>query len=141
MVLRGRRSQNKGIFNYRQDSEMSFFSVDQLVWVDETGCDKKSDIHKAGYALNGISPEYHRKLVKGKRLSSVAAISIDGVIAVDFTHDSMNAKFFYEDHSFQTCFHLMGKIQSQWSSWITAQSIMQTTSNSSFMMQVYSTTV
>ena len=77
-------------------AEMSFFSVDQLVWVDETGCNKKSAIRKAGYALKGITPEYHRKLVKSKRLSSVAAISIDGVIAVDFSHDSMNAEFFYE---------------------------------------------
>ena len=77
-------------------AEMSFFSVDQLVWVDETGCDKKSAIRKAGYALRGITPEYHRKLVKGRRLSSVAAIAVDGVVAVDFTHNSMNAEFFYE---------------------------------------------
>lgn len=59
------------------------------MWVDETGCDKKS-------AIKGITPEYHRKLGKGKRLFSVAAISVDGVIAADFTHDSMNAEFFYE---------------------------------------------
>lgn len=26
----------------------------------------------------------------------MAAISVDGVIAADFTHDSMNADFFYE---------------------------------------------
>ena len=67
--------------------------MDQLVWVDETGCDKKSAIHKAGYALKGVTPEYHRKLVKGKRLSSVAAISVDGVVAVDFTLDSIKAEF------------------------------------------------
>ena len=34
--------------------------------------------------------------MKGRRLSSVAAIAVDGVVAVDFTHDSMNAEFFYE---------------------------------------------
>ena len=61
---------------------MSFFAVDQLVWVDETGCDKKSAIRKAGYALKGITPEYHRMLARGKRLSCVA---IDGVLAADFT--------------------------------------------------------
>ena len=33
---------------------------------------------------------------EGERLSSVAAVSVDGVIAVDFTHDSMNPEFFYE---------------------------------------------
>ena len=55
------------------------------VWVDEAGCGKKSAIHKAGYAQEGVTPEYHQKLVKGKRLSSVAAIPVDGVVAVDFT--------------------------------------------------------
>ena len=77
-------------------AEMCFFSIDKFVWIDETGCDKKSAIRKAGYGLRGITPEYHRKLAKGKRLSSVAAISVEGVIAVDFTHDSVNAEHFYD---------------------------------------------
>ena len=116
-------------------AEMSFFSV---VWVDETGCDKKSAIRKAGYALRGITPEYHRKLVKGRRLSSVAAIAVDGVVAVDFTHDSMNASMsLLEDHSFQTSFRLMARIPSQLSSWTTAQYIMWTVLNNSFVMQAY----
>ena len=36
-------------------AEMSFFNVDQLVWLDETGCDRR-DIRKMGYALNGERP-------------------------------------------------------------------------------------
>ena len=58
-------------------AEMSFLSVDQLVWVDETRCDRKSAISKGGYALKSITPG------KCKRLSSVAAISVDGVTAAD----------------------------------------------------------
>lgn len=97
MIFGGQVAQQRCIkLQARFRAEMSFFSVDQLVWVDETGCDKKSAIRKAGYALKGITPECHRKLVKGKRLSSMAAISVDGVIAADFMHDSMNAEFFYE---------------------------------------------
>ena len=34
-------------------------------------------------------------LVRGKRVSSVAALSVDGIIAVEYTDVSMNADFFY----------------------------------------------
>ena len=52
----------------------------------------------------------------------------------------MNAEFFYEfaRGSLIPNSHLMGKMQSQWSSWTTAQSITWTMLNSCFMMQIYS---
>lgn len=37
-------------------AEMSFFSLHQLVWVDETGCDARNHIHKTGYAFRGQTP-------------------------------------------------------------------------------------
>ena len=36
-----------------------------FVWVDETGCDCSDQIHKFGYALKGLTPVYHRLLVRG----------------------------------------------------------------------------
>ena len=57
---------------------------------------KKSGIRKAGYGLKGITPEYHRLLARGRRVSAVAAISADGVVSADFTHDTMNADFFFD---------------------------------------------
>ena len=46
--------------------------------------------------LSKVSPEYHQMLARGKRLSCVAAISVNGVLAADFTQDSMIADFFHE---------------------------------------------
>ena len=34
-------------------AEISFFSVHRLVWVDETGCDRRDFVRKMGYALSG----------------------------------------------------------------------------------------
>lgn len=54
-------------------AEMTWFSVDKIVWLDETGSDKKTTIRKFGHSLRGTTPERSRLLVKGKRFSSVAA--------------------------------------------------------------------
>ena len=63
---------------YRGDfmAEMDFFDISQIVWLDETGSDKRDNIRKFGYSLKGQRPVYHRLLHRGKRISAVAAICI-----------------------------------------------------------------
>ena len=77
-------------------AETCCFSADKFVWLDETGCDKKTAIRKSGYGLRGVTPEYHRLLAKGKRISTVAALSVDGIIAAEYTDSSMNADVFHD---------------------------------------------
>ena len=31
--------------------EMDFFNIDQLVWLDKTGCDRRDYVRKMGYAM------------------------------------------------------------------------------------------
>ena len=36
------------------------FSADKFVWIDKSGCDKRDQIRKLGYALQGERPVYNR---------------------------------------------------------------------------------
>ena len=61
-----------------------------FVFVDESGTDKLPSLRKYGYSLKGTRAVTVKKLVKGQRLSAIAAISIDGVIDVDIASNSVN---------------------------------------------------
>ena len=65
-----------------------------LVWVDVTGCDRRSHIRMCGYVFWGEVPVYHCILHCGERISSIAAMSVDGVIAVESHKGCVNAKVF-----------------------------------------------
>jgi len=69
-------------------AEMSWFSSNQLVWIDETGCRNKDCIQAAGYALRGMTPVHARFLSRGQCVSCVAAVAWDGLVAVQMTRDS-----------------------------------------------------
>ena len=56
------------------------YRKEQLVWLDETGCDNKTFMRKYGYAIRGQTPCCHRLLVRGRRISVVAAMSIQKVL-------------------------------------------------------------
>ena len=75
-------------------AEMSLFSSEQLVWIDETGCRNKDCIRAAGYALRGMTPVCTRFLAKGRRVSCIAAIAHDGLVAVETTRDSVDSTNF-----------------------------------------------
>ena len=74
-------------FNYRKE---------MFVFVDETGSDKRDHTRKFGYALKGESPVYHRWLVRGQRISAIAAICCDGLVAYDLTTGTVNGEQFLE---------------------------------------------
>ena len=56
------------------------FPTEMFVWVDESGCQKKDGICKFGYALRGLTPVRERILVRGKRISTIAAMDVNGML-------------------------------------------------------------
>ncbi len=83
---------------YRGDfmAEIQFFSVDQIVWLDETGCDNRDHIRNLGYAMRGIRPVCKRLLHRGQRISAVAAMCSEGVIALELGEGTYNGDRFLE---------------------------------------------
>ena len=75
---------------------MSSYSRNLLVCVDETGSDHRDHARKYGYAIRGQYPVYHRLLERGPRVSAIAAMSTEGVIALDLLKGSVNSDTFID---------------------------------------------
>ena len=76
------------------DYRAQFQAQCHFVWVDETGSDARDHIRKFGYQFQGIAPTYHRFLDRGKRISAIAAISDEGLVAVELIQGTVNSNFF-----------------------------------------------
>ena len=72
------------------------FPRDQLVFVDETGSDARNFARKFGYLLRGMRAEVPSLLVRGQRISAMAAIDHNGLIDVKLTTGIVNSDTFYD---------------------------------------------
>lgn len=77
-------------------ADVLLFNVNQLVWVDETGCDRRDQIRKFGYSLKGQSPVYNRLLHRGQRISAIGAMCTDGLLACEYMKGTVNGERFLE---------------------------------------------
>ena len=75
---------------------MSSYDRDLLVWVDETGSDHRDHARRYGYAISGQTPVYHRFLERGPRVSAIAAMNTEGVIAAECHLGSVNGDIFLD---------------------------------------------
>ena len=75
-------------------ARISFYPVEQIIWIDETGCNAKDHTRKLEYEIRGETHVCHRLLVRGKRVSSITAMSIDGLLAYELTVDTVNGEAF-----------------------------------------------
>lgn len=91
-VAKQRCEELRGIFMARVFNYPREF----LVWCDETGSDQRDQIRKFGYSLRGLTPVYHRYLLRGTRISSVAAMTSSGVLTYEFHTDTMNGDKFFD---------------------------------------------
>ena len=48
-------------------AEISIYDPGMFIWIDETGCDRRSGMRRYGYSVRGIPPRDHRLLVRGVR--------------------------------------------------------------------------
>ena len=72
--------------NYRAAfmAEVVSYPREMLVWVDETGCDMRDTMRLYGYSLIGQRAICNHTYIRGKRVSTIAALSKNGIIAKDF---------------------------------------------------------
>ena len=76
-------------------ANISCYPKEMLVWVDETGCDKCDLRRKFGYSFRGERAECRWLLVRGKRISAIAAMCWDkGILEVEMTTNSVNGDLF-----------------------------------------------
>ena len=75
-------------------SNIAHFPKEMLVWVDETGCDKRDLLRKYGYAFRGERASCQRLMVRGRRVSAFAALSCQGIMDVSITSQSVDGDKF-----------------------------------------------
>ena len=75
-------------------SDISLFEPHMFIFVDETGSDKRSTLHKFGYSFKGMHALAEKPLIRGQRYSAIAAMCIDGIIDVQITTGSVNGDTF-----------------------------------------------
>lgn len=67
---------------------------EMLVFVDETGADRRNCLRKFGYSLRGKPAVSKQLLVRGQRVSAITAISTEGVLDCYTVTGSVDAEKF-----------------------------------------------
>lgn len=75
-------------------AEIIYYPGDFLVWLDETGSDKRDHIRKFGYQIRSLPPICHRFLARGTRVSAISAICSEGLLAHDILSGTTNGEKF-----------------------------------------------
>ena len=75
--------------------EVSVYEPEMLVFIDETGTDRRNLIRKYGYSMRGRPLRNHSFLVRGERVSAIACISMDGLLDVKTLTGTSDGDTFY----------------------------------------------
>ena len=75
-------------------AEISIYDPSMLVWLDESGCDRRHTIRKYGYSLRGMPMSDRRILVRGTRYSVIPIISLQGIHDCYITDGTVNGEKF-----------------------------------------------
>ena len=88
-------------------SDVSMYSTDMFIFVDETGADRRNTLRKYAYSVRGKPLRNHSLLVRGERVSAIAAISVHGVVDVKTTIGTNDATDFYDFVNLHLLPHLL----------------------------------
>lgn len=77
-------------------AEITIYDPSMLIWIDESGCDRRDSTRNYGYSIRGITPRDHRLLARGKRYSAIPIMSVEGIHDVYLAEGSMNGPRFEE---------------------------------------------
>ena len=77
-------------------AEILQYRRDQLVWIDESGCDRKDGMRKYGYAMRCKTPQLHRFLARGQRVSAITALTKDEILATELCTGTTDSDTLYD---------------------------------------------
>ena len=80
----------------RYISDISVYSPEMLIYLDETGADHRSAVRRFGFSLRGIPLQKETWLMRGKRMSAIAMISQNGLLDVSIHDGTTDGACFYE---------------------------------------------
>ena len=76
--------------------DVSEYETEMLIFLDETGADRRNCIRRRGYSMRGIPLRKHSLLVRGERVSGIAIMSINGILDVSVNKGTTNGDVFHD---------------------------------------------
>ena len=87
--------------------EVSLYPSHLLVFIDETGCDRRDGLRRFGYGLRGKPVKCQKLLVRGERISVIAAMTVEGVLDLKIVRGTVTGDTFIDFIERQLLPHLM----------------------------------
>lgn len=88
--------QRSDVLRARYQAEISMYSSEMFLFVDETGCDRKNALRKFGYSIRGRPATCIKLLSKGKRYSAIAIMSTSSLLDCYVVADTVDGDVFYD---------------------------------------------
>ena len=93
-VIRHVALQRSEVVRAKFMAKVSVYDPSMLIWIDESGCDRRNSTRKYGYSVRGIHPVDHRLLIRGTRYSAIPVMSVQGIHDVFLAEGSVNGERF-----------------------------------------------
>ena len=77
-------------------AEMAAIDPSMILWIDETGCDRRNSLRKYGYSIRGHPPQDYCLNFRGERYSAIGIMSMEGVNDVYITKGTVDGVVFME---------------------------------------------
>ena len=74
--------------------EFHLFQPHMIIWIDETGFDKRNGIRKYSYGIRGLTPFDCTLKLRGKRYSGIGILTTDGVEYVHIVDEKVDGEVF-----------------------------------------------
>lgn len=88
-------------------SDVSVYSQHNLIFLDETGCDRRDAIRKYGYGLRGKPSKCQKLLVRGERISVIAAMTSSCVLDIKIVKGGVKGSDFIDFINFNLLPHML----------------------------------
>ena len=76
--------------------DVSLYKPEIVIFIDESGSDNRDTLRKYGYSIRGKPPRSLKLLVRGERVSVIAAMSNDGVETLRIVRGTVDGDTFLE---------------------------------------------
>ena len=74
--------------------DVSLYSPHHLVFIDETGCDRRDSLRRYGYTVRGRRIKCQKLLLRGEHISVIAAMGVEGVKCLKMVRGSVTGDIF-----------------------------------------------
>lgn len=79
---------------FRED--VSLYEQNMLVFIDETGKDRRDSLRRYGYTLRGTIPRSHKMLIRGERISVIGIMTVNDILDMHIVHGSADGDVFLD---------------------------------------------